>query len=82
MMQHCPPMDTLLTQMRKSRGLSLKDLADVVDTDRTNLSRVERGLQIPSRELARKLFRFFDGAIPIGSIYDPLFDPEDQKARR
>lgn len=77
-MQHSESMDTLLTQLRKSRGLSLKDLADVVGTDRTNLSRVERGLQIPSRTLARSLFKFFDGSIPLGQIYDPEFRDDGQ----
>jgi transcriptional regulator with XRE-family HTH domain len=67
--------------MRKSRGLSLKDLADVVGTDRTNLSRVERGLQIPSRQLARSLFRFYDGAVPLGEIYDPEFTEQEQPPR-
>lgn len=73
-------MDTKLTQMRKSRGLSLKDLADVVGTDRTNLSRVERGLQIPSRQLARALYKFYDGAIELGEIYDPEFALEEGSA--
>lgn len=67
------PVDTKLTQMRKSRGLSLSDLADSVGTDRTNLSRVERGLQIPNRQLARKLYAFYEGTVELGAIYDPEF---------
>lgn len=65
-----------MTQMRKSRGLSLDALAKQVGTDQANLSRVERGLQIPNRQLARSLFRFYDGAVPLGAIYDPEFHAE------
>lgn len=69
-------MTSLMTQMRKSRGLSLAALAEVVGADQATLSRVERGRQIPNRDLARALFRFYDGSIPIGAIYDPQFHAE------
>lgn len=62
---------TLLIQTRKSRGLSLDTVAQKVGTDPTNLSRVEKGQQVPKRELARELFKFYDGAVPLGAIYDP-----------
>lgn len=62
---------TLLIQTRKSRGLSLDTVAKEVGTDPTNLSRVEKGQQCPKRELARALFGFYDGAVPLGAIYDP-----------
>lgn len=66
---------TLLTQTRKSRGLSLDQVAGIVGTDPTNLSRVEKGAQVPKRELARALFEFYDGAVPLGVIYDPQYVP-------
>jgi transcriptional regulator with XRE-family HTH domain len=62
--------DSLLTQIRKSRGLSLEDVADKVGTTAGTLSRVENGVQTPKRELARALFEFFGGAVPLGAIYD------------
>lgn len=62
-----------MTQIRKSRGLSLQEVARVVGTDQANLSRVEKGTQIPKRPLARALFKFYDGAVPLGAIYDPEF---------
>lgn len=62
-----------MTQTRKSRGLSLDAVARAVNTDPTNLSRVEKGQQMPKRELARALFRFFGGVVPLGAIYDPEF---------
>lgn len=74
-------MASLMTQLRKSRGLSLDALARQVGTDQANLSRVERGLQIPNRDLARSLYRFFDGAIPLGAIYDPDFHASDVERR-
>lgn len=72
---------TLLTQIRKSRGLSLDQVAGCVGTDPTNLSRVERGAQVPKRELARALFEFYDGAVPLGTIYDPQYVPPNEQAR-
>ena len=66
--------DPLMTQLRKSRGLSLAEVALKVGTDDGNLSRVERGVQAPKRELARALFRFYGGAVPLGACYDPTFE--------
>jgi transcriptional regulator with XRE-family HTH domain len=68
-----PRAMSLLQQTRKSRGLSLDIVAREVGTDPTNLSRVEKGTQIPKRELARALFKFYSGAVPLGAIYDPEF---------
>lgn len=65
--------ESLLTQMRKSRGLSLAELAAQLQTDQSSLSRVERGLQIPNRNLARRLYGFYGGAVTLGHVYDPEF---------
>lgn len=65
------PVESLLTQTRKAKGLSLEAVAKQIGTDQANLSRVERGLQTPKRELARKLFHYYRGKIPVGAIYDP-----------
>jgi transcriptional regulator with XRE-family HTH domain len=65
--------DSLLTQIRKSRGLSLDDVAVKVGTTAGTLSRVERGEQTPKKELARSLHEFFGGSVPLGSIYDAAF---------
>lgn len=72
---------SLLTQIRKSRGLSLDQVAGIVGTDPTNLSRVEKGAQVPKRELARALFEFYNGAVPLGTIYDPQYMPPADHAR-
>lgn len=63
----------LMAQIRRSRGLGLADVAAKVETDPSNLAKVERGEQIPKRPLARKLFAFYGGAVPLAAIYDPEF---------
>lgn len=65
-----------MAALRKSKGLSLDAVAKIVGTDQANLSRIEKGLQTPKRELARSLFRFYDGAVPLDVIYDPGFAQE------
>lgn len=65
--------DHLMTQIRKSRGLSLAMVAAEVECDPGNLYRVEKGDQPPKRELARRLYRFYGGAVPLASIHDPEF---------
>lgn len=65
--------ETLMTQMRKSRNLSLEEVASAVQTDQANLSRVEKGRQVPKRQLARRLFEYYGGRVPLAAIYDPEF---------
>jgi transcriptional regulator with XRE-family HTH domain len=60
-----------LREARLARGETLVIVAEAVGTDVSNLSRIERGAQMPSRELARKLFNHFEGSVDLGSIYDP-----------
>lgn len=68
-----PDSDSLMTQTRKSRGLSLEQVAAQVGTDQANLSRVEKGRQVPKRELARRIFSFYGGTVPLAAVYDPEF---------
>jgi transcriptional regulator with XRE-family HTH domain len=60
-----------LREVRLAREETLVAVADAVGTDVGNLSRIERGEQVPQRELARKLFDHFGGAVDLGAIYDP-----------
>lgn len=66
-----PKKTMTLREARLHRDQTLVAVAEAVGTDVSNLSRIERGAQLPSRELARKLFEHFDGAVDLGSIYDP-----------
>ena len=65
-----------MTKARKAKGPSLDQVARVVGTDQANLSRVEKGQQIPKRQLARSLHEFYGREIPLGAIYDPGFYAE------
>jgi transcriptional regulator with XRE-family HTH domain len=44
-----------ILEIRKYRGFSQKDLAEVVEVDKAYISRVERGLQQPSVESLYKI---------------------------
>lgn len=65
--------ESLMTQTRKSRGMSLEQVAAQVGTDQANLSRVEKGRQVPKRDLARRIFQFYGGSVPLAAIYDPEY---------
>lgn len=64
---------SLMAQVRRSRGLALSTVAAEVHCDPSNLAKVERGEQIPKRSLARALYRYYAGAVPLDAIYDPEF---------
>ena len=51
--------------------MTLNEVAHSVGSDVGNLSRIERGAQAPSPELAEKLCRFFDGEINEIQIFYP-----------
>lgn len=73
---------SLLTQIRKSRGLSLEEVAHAVGTGKGNLRRIENGDQVPKRHTARKLFEYYEGAVPLGFCYDPTYTPPKDTALR
>lgn len=54
-------MKTPLRLAREKLGLTLQDLAAKVGSDVGNLSRIERGKQIPNSELAAKIVSHFPG---------------------
>jgi len=60
-----------LREARIAKNETLAEVAEAVDTDVGNLSRIERGEQVPQRELARRLFSHFGGSVDLGAIYDP-----------
>lgn len=66
---------------REKRDMTLQDLAQLVESDVGNLSRIERGVQIPSRELAEKICNQFPGEITeIQLIYPERFMTESPPA--
>lgn len=56
-------MTTPLRQARERRNLTIQQVAAAVGIDSGNLSRIERGLQVPSKELTEKLAKYFGGEI-------------------
>lgn len=53
-------------------GLSVRRVAEIVGVDISGLLRIERGASQPKRETAAAIYSFYDGAIPLGMIYDPV----------
>lgn len=56
-------MDTPLRKIRRARRLTLTDVARSNGMDAGNLSRIERGAQAASPEVAEKLSKYFDGEV-------------------
>ncbi|HAT2328196.1 MULTISPECIES: helix-turn-helix transcriptional regulator [Citrobacter] len=56
-------MQSPLRILRKSQGMTLSYVAKGVDIDPGNLSRIERGQQIASLDIAERLVSFFSGKI-------------------
>lgn len=67
---------TALREARKARGETVAQVAKAVGTDRSNLSRIERGQNAPLRDLARALYRYFEGDVDPVDVYDPTFRDE------
>lgn len=49
--------------MRVEKKLTISEVAIATQLDVGNLSRIERGMQVPSLETAEKLSKFFKGKI-------------------
>jgi len=69
-------MQTRLRAERIARGLRQKDVAKACGTNPANLLRIEQGKQVAKAPLARALFEYYGGAIPLGAIYDPAYSRE------
>lgn len=52
----------------------MEDVAAAIGINVASLSRIERGEQLPTRDLARRLFEHFDGDVDLGTIYDPTHE--------
>lgn len=64
-------MPTPLRKMRVEKKLTISEVAVATQLDVGNLSRIERGIQVPSLETAEKLSRFFKGKITEMQILYP-----------
>ncbi|KAB0849126.1 helix-turn-helix transcriptional regulator [Cronobacter sakazakii] len=64
-------MQTQLRKMRVEKKLTIAEVAIATQLDVGNLSRIERGMQVPSLETAEKLAKFFKGKISEMQILYP-----------
>lgn len=64
-------MTTPLRRARAQRKLTIQQVAVSVDIDPGNLSRIERGIQVPSKALAEKLSQAYGGAVSETEIIYP-----------
>lgn len=60
-----------LKKARLKRELTLQQVSSAVGTDTGNLSRIERGIQIPSKELAEALVKYYDNEVTETQIIYP-----------
>lgn len=60
-----------LRQARENRSLTIQQVATAVGIDSGNLSRIERGRQVPSKELTEKLAKFFNNEVTETQIIYP-----------
>ena len=68
-----PSTDTPLRLAREATGLTLTQIAQELDMDPGNLSRIERGMQIPAMELAERIAAYFDNTITAIQICHPTY---------
>ncbi len=64
-------MNSPLKQVRLKREKTLQEVADAVGIDTGNLSRIERGLQVPSKDLTERLAKYFEGEVTETQIIYP-----------
>ena len=75
-------MNSPLKLARLSREQTLHQVAEALGIDTGNLSRIERGTQVPSKELAEKLANYFgNGLTEMQIIYPERYvEPEQGTA--
>ncbi len=49
-----------LKELRKQRGMTLKELGEVLEFNYSNLSKIERGIRNPNVKLLERLAHYFD----------------------
>ena len=60
----------VLRDLRLARDLTLRQVAEAAHVDEGDLSRVERGLKVPSPAMRRKLARFYRRKV--AGLFEPL----------
>ncbi len=71
---------SLLRKARDDSGKTAGEISQAVGCSRPTLYRAEKGEACPKPELARRLFEFYQGRVPLAHIYDPQFAGEVRAA--
>jgi len=64
---------TKLKSLRKQHKRKVAQIATAVGCHPQNYLRVERGDQVPKRELARAIYEYWRGDVTLGEVYDPIY---------
>ena len=64
---------SLLRRARDDSGKTAEEICQAVGCTRPTLYRVEKGEAQPKPKLARRLFTFYSGKVPLSHVYDPEF---------
>jgi transcriptional regulator with XRE-family HTH domain len=62
---------TALQKVREAMGFTSRRVAEVIGIDISGFHRIEIGENTPTRDTARRLWKFYREAVPLGVIYDP-----------
>lgn len=74
-------MNSPLKQVRLKHEKTLQEVSAAVESDTGNLSRIERGLQVPSKDMTERLVKYFGGEITETQIiYPERFAVADQQS--
>lgn len=74
-------MKTPLRLARERHGLTIVQVSTATGIDHGNLSRIERGVQVPSLELAERLANQFEGELTeLQILYPERYASVDQDA--
>jgi transcriptional regulator with XRE-family HTH domain len=60
-----PPLGEWLRQLRRARGLALREVASAVGMDQAHLSKAELGQRLPTTSQVEKLAGFFQVDAPL-----------------
>lgn len=64
---------TAIKKARQALDMSMREAAAEVGVSPSTWSRVENGVQTPKRSLARKIYRYLNGMVTLGEVYDAKF---------
>lgn len=69
-------------KQRRLMNLTLEEVAAAVGTSAPTLGKVEKGEKSVKKELARSIYSYYKGAVPLLAIYDPQRYLEEREALR